>query len=134
VLEVTGRGELERVEGTATGEPCEPLDLWRRERPTGALEDEPGQMPLSEAGDLNLVQRVPVAYRESRQLEVEPDAHGRDEPHTGALEATECVRERAQAGRIDPLQVVDCENDRTRARQQPKRAEDSKGNGDGIDG
>ena len=66
---------------------------------------------------------VPVPLGESRQLELEPDAHGRDEPDPRAVEPPECERQRPQARRVHPLQVVDGDHERGRAGQAAKHAE-----------
>ncbi len=71
VLEIPGRGDLERVERAAAREPGERLHLWGRQRPAGSLEDDPCQLPLPEPADLDPVQRAPVAFGEARQLEIE---------------------------------------------------------------
>ena len=51
-------------------------------------------MRLAEPVEVDPLDGVPVPLGESRQLELEPGAHGRDEPDPGAVEPPECERQR----------------------------------------
>ena len=69
-------------------------------------------MRLLEPVEVDPFDGVPVPLGESRQLELEPGAHGRDEPDPRAVEPPEGERQRPQARRVHPLEVVDRDHDR----------------------